>query len=143
MGQALPERYRPRTSLARSRRKVLARVQWNGDYGSFFGSSFARVPDPQCTAVPTELKTYCTLQAITDANAGQILLQNPKPGKRCTLERQTMELPGQWTFDDAIAKTVRISESKSLQVRMDATNILNHPNVGNCSAGTALFCNPV
>jgi len=38
---------------------------------------------------------------------------------------------------------VRISESKNIQVRLDATNILNHPNVGSCAAGVAPFCNPV
>ncbi|PYS53967.1 MAG: hypothetical protein DMG13_10200 [Acidobacteria bacterium] len=123
--------------------KGFGQVQWNGDYGSFFGSSFARVPDPQCATVAAELKPYCTIQAITDAKTGQILLQNPKPGKRGTLGRQTMEMPGIWTFDAALAKTVRISESKNVQIRMDATNILNHPNVGNCTATMAPFCNPV
>ena len=66
----------------------------------------------------------------------------PKPGKRGTLGRQMMEMPGTWTFDAALAKMVRISESKNLQIRMDATNILNHPNIGTCGA-TAPFCNPV
>jgi hypothetical protein len=42
-----------------------------------------------------------------------------------------------------MSKSVRISESKSLLIRMDATNILNHPNVGNCSATTAPLCSPV
>jgi hypothetical protein len=123
--------------------KGFGQVDWNGANGSFFGSSFGRVSDPQCGAVAPDLKPYCTIQAITDAKTGQILLQNPKPGKRGTLGRQTMELPGQWSFDAALAKTVRFSESKNLQIRMDATNILNHPNVGSCAAGVAPFCNPV
>ena len=54
-----------------------------------------------------------------------------------------MELPGIWTLDAALAKIVRISESKNVQIRMDATNILNHPNVGNCTVRMAPFCNPV
>jgi hypothetical protein len=29
-----------------------------------------------------------------------------------------------------MSKLVRISESKSVQIRLDATNILNHPGVG-------------
>ena len=45
-----------------------------------------------------------------------------------------MELPGIWAFDAAMSKSVRISESKTILVRMDATNVLNHPNVGNCAA---------
>jgi hypothetical protein len=107
--------------------KGFGNVEWNGDFGTFFGNDFARARDPQCGSVAPELASYCTLQAITDAGSGQILLQNPKPGTKGTLGRQTMELPGSWTFDAAMAKTVRISESKNLQIRMDATNVFNHP----------------
>jgi hypothetical protein len=107
--------------------KGFGKVQWNGDFGTFFGSDFSRVPDPQCATVAAELRSYCTLQAVTDAKSGQILLQNPRPGTRGTLGRQTMELPGSWTFDAAMSKTVRIAESKTLQIRMDATNVFNHP----------------
>jgi hypothetical protein len=52
-----------------------------------------------------------------------------------------MYLPGQWSFDAATSKRIRLTESKSLQFRVDATNILNHPNVGNCGT-TAPLCNP-
>src|SRR5262249_40852976 len=31
--------------------KGFGKVNWNGNFGSYFGSSFARVPDPQCAAV--------------------------------------------------------------------------------------------
>ncbi len=102
-------------------------VNWNGNFGSYFGSSFARVSDPQCAAVAAELKAYCTIQAVTDAKTGQILLQNPKPGTRGTLGRQAMELPGSWSFDAAMSKSIRIAESKTLQIRMDSTNVFNHP----------------
>ena len=83
--------------------------------------------DPQCSAVAADLKPYCTLQAVTDAKTGQVVLQNPQPGTRGTLGRQTLEQPGQWSFDTAMSKSVRIRESKTLQIRLDATNILNHP----------------
>jgi hypothetical protein len=107
--------------------KGFGKVTWNGDYGNFFGDAFGKVADPQCSAVATELKPYCTLQAVTDAKTGQVLLQNPKPGKRGTLGRTTLELPAQWNFDAAMSKTVRITETKTLQVRFDATNVFNHP----------------
>jgi hypothetical protein len=68
---------------------------------------------------------------VTDANTNQILLQNPKPGTRGTLGQRTMELPGSWAFDAAMAKSIRITESKNLQLRMDATNVMNHPILGN------------
>src|SRR5439155_7109094 len=107
--------------------KGFVKVEWNGDFGTFFDSRFPRVPDPQCATVATDLKSYCTIQAVTDAKTGEILLQNPTPGKRGTLGRQTMELPGSWAFDAALSKMVKITESKSLQIRMDATNVFNHP----------------
>src|SRR5262249_14402988 len=118
-------------------------VNWSGNFGSYLGSSFARVSDPQCAAVASELKSLCTLQAVSNAQTGQILLQNPKPGTRGSLGLATMELPGLWSFDASMSKSVHVSESKTLQIRMDATNILNHPNVGNCAANVAPLCNPV
>jgi hypothetical protein len=108
--------------------KASGKVQWDGAFGSYFDTNtFAKIADPQCGRVATELRPYCTLQAVTDAGSGQILLQNPLPGTRGTLGRQTMYLPGQWSFDAAMSKTVRIHESKSLQIRLDATNVFNHP----------------
>ena len=38
-----------------------------------------------------------------------------------------MELPGSWSFDASMSKTLKIAESKTLQIRMDATNVFNHP----------------
>jgi len=105
-------------------------LQWNGNFGSYFGSSYKQVEDPQCRQIATELKPYCTLQAVTDAG-GQILLQNPSPGRRGTLGQKTMELPGAWAFDASMAKRIRVRETKSLQFRVDATNVFNHPNMGN------------
>ena len=112
-------------------------VQWgdpssnNQLVGNYFGTStFQKVSDPQCSAVAASLKTFCTLQAVADAS-GNIVLQNPAPGARGTAGRQTIEYPGTWDFDANIRKSFRISESKSLQVRMDASNILNHPTPNN------------
>jgi hypothetical protein len=111
--------------------KPFGKVKWEGQSGNYFGAdTYRQVSDPQCAAVAAVLQPYCTLQAITDAN-GQLLLQNPQPGKRGTLGRNTMENPGSWTLDAAMSKTVRVSESKSFQLRMDATNILNHPTPDN------------
>ena len=49
---------------------------------------------------------------------------------------------GTWRFDANLGKTFQISESKSLQIRFDAQNVLNHPqpNTPNLSiTGTAPF----
>jgi hypothetical protein len=114
-------------------------VEWGAPGGSgqlvgnYFGNGvYGKVVDPQCRdgVIAAELRNFCTLQAVTLASTGEIVLQNPQPGSRGTIGRQTIELPGTWAFDANIGKTFRISESKSVQVRVDATNILNHPNAG-------------
>ena len=106
------------------------KVSWNGQFGSYFGSdTLGKTPDPQCALVASSLTSFCTLQAVTDAKTGQILFQNPTPGQRGNVGRQTISLPGVWTFDAAISKSVHIKEGISFQVRLDSTNILNHPGI--------------
>jgi hypothetical protein len=112
------------------------RVSWSGQNGNYFGSgTVSRVADPQCSELPgtttTGLRSFCTLQAITETSTGKILFQNPRPGNRGIAGLRTVPLPGSWNFDSAMSKTVRLTESKSLQIRLDATNILNHPGVNN------------
>jgi hypothetical protein len=122
--------------------------------GSYFDPDmFVRVPDPQCARI-TSLQNLdglssaspsarCTLQALArplpsgqtapgqvtlaDGRAGVIVLRNPLPGERGNLGLNTMEGLGLWLFDAAMSKTIKISESKSLQFRVDARNVLNHP----------------
>jgi hypothetical protein len=38
-----------------------------------------------------------------------------------------------------ISKTFKVAESKSIQVRIDASNVLNHPTPGNPSFTTGQF----
>jgi hypothetical protein len=96
--------------------------------GGFFESgALVKVNDPQCASIAASLQSLCTLDAVADGKTGALILQNPLPGKRGTLGRQTIENPGSWDFDANISKTFRLTESKSIQVRVDATNILNHP----------------
>jgi hypothetical protein len=98
--------------------------------GYFESGTFGKVDDPQCGQIAASLQQFCTLEAVTSADTGEIVLQNPRPGTRGTVGRQTMELPGRWTFDASMSKTFQLAESRSLQVRFDATNILNHPLPG-------------
>src|SRR5207342_2176742 len=69
-----------------------------------------------------QLATFCTLQAVADSN-GKIVLQNPQPGTRGSLGLASMTLPGSWAFDASLGKSVSI--------RMDSTNVLNHPTPSN------------
>ncbi len=106
-------------------------VSWNGQFGSYFGTgNLGKVSDPQCAASRSIAgRNFCTLQAVTDAKTGQILFQNPTPGKRGTEGRQTISLPGTWSFDAAISKAFHVTEGVIFQVRLDSTNILNHPGI--------------
>jgi len=125
-------------------------VDWPGGAkaGSYFpADTFVRVPDPQCAGV-TSLQNLnaagrCTLQALArplpsgktaagqitlpDGRQGVIVLRNPLPGERGTLGLNTMEGPGLWFLDAAMSKSVKIAEGKTLQIRVDAKNVLNHP----------------
>ena len=75
---------------------------------------------------------YCSNDALAlvnpDGLAGQIVLQNAAPGTRGNLGQFTMEGPGSFLFNGNIKKSFQITESMSLQIRVDATNILNHPS---------------
>jgi hypothetical protein len=102
----------------------------NSNSGNYWmGGNLVRVSDPQCATVTSvnTLSSACTLNAIADATTGQILLQNAPPGRRGTLGMNSLQGPGRWRFDANLAKSFRVSETKALQFRLDATNVFNHP----------------
>ncbi|PYS36435.1 MAG: hypothetical protein DMG14_24410 [Acidobacteria bacterium] len=103
-------------------------VSWNeGDVaGNYFGGKYKKVPDPQCSTIVASLQSACTLTAVAD-QSGNIILQNPKPGTRGNLGQNVIELAGIWSLDTSLAKRIKISETKRLQFRLDAANVLNHP----------------
>jgi len=108
------------------------KVQWadgatSGTY--FMGGGVKQARDPQCSnagLVVPSLQSLCTLNAVADSS-GRILLQNPLPGSRGTLGMRRIEGPGVWRFDANLSKSVKLTETKSLQFRLDALNALNHP----------------
>jgi hypothetical protein len=130
-------------------------VEWNGENnaagtlhgGTYFGSPnpYISIDDPQCSNVGNVVDSQgynlfntddanCTLNAIAlrnpDGSAGQLIFQTPQPGKRGTLGQNFIEQRGVWTLDANMSKTFRLTESKQLQVRVDTTNVLNHPQPG-------------
>jgi len=118
-------------------------VSWNGQNGSFFKDSYATYSDPQCQSVTTldNLRASCSLQGLarvvpqstpgaiplSDNSYGIPLLENPTPGHQGNLGANTLKTFPMWRLDANLSKTFRISESKSVQLRIDATNFLNHP----------------
>jgi hypothetical protein len=109
--------------------------------GNFAGNIFAdangasiysRTRDPQCsntTYVVAYMASLCTLNAVSNAS-GQVVLQTPLPGKRGTFGQNRFENVGSWSADMTIQKRFRVSESKNFSVRLDATNVFNHPTPG-------------
>ena len=97
----------------------------------FTPGTFTSVTDPQCAGVTSAqaLQTACTMRAIADAR-GNILLQNPTPGKIGTLGLGRVQGPGSFRFDLSGSKTIKLSETKSVQFRLDARNVLNKPILG-------------
>jgi len=55
-------------------------------------------------------------------------LINPTPGNLGTLGARSLTYPGQFDLDMNMSKTFRLTESKSMQVRIDTKNVLNHPS---------------
>ena len=115
------------------------KVQWQ--HGAANGTLFhgrrtsSQVRDPQCAGVTTAqtLQTSCTLNAVANS-AGQILLQNPRPGTRGNSGLRGLEGPGQWRFDANMSKSVKLNETKTIQFRLDALNVLNHPEPSTAAA---------
>ena len=52
----------------------------------------------------------------------------PGAGTIGTLQKRVFDGPWDTTFDFGINKTTKITERQSIQLRMDATNFLNHPS---------------
>jgi len=107
-------------------------VAWGSPFGNYFSEALYRVTDPACTAVASNLTTFCSNTAIaTDAAGQNIILKNAAPGELGTLGLNPLYGPGSWNIDANIQKKFQIAESKSLAVRVDARNIFNHPTPGN------------
>jgi hypothetical protein len=104
------------------------KVVWQGANGGtyFMGGNLKQVRDPQCLTLAQNLQSSCTLNAIADSN-NQILLQNPLPGRRGNLGLRSLQGPGVWRLDANLAKSIKLTEDKSLQFRLDATDVFNHP----------------
>jgi hypothetical protein len=135
-------------------------AEWNGpiapghpgpDTGTYWGTNWVMVQDPQCQVTnKTDSMGFnlyangsCTLRAAAYKNpdgTSTIMLDNPFPGQygNMPLSLQTV---GKWRFDMNLSKTFRLAETKSLQFRMDATNVLNHPDLTEIEPGVVQTMN--
>jgi hypothetical protein len=102
--------------------------------GITYFPDLVQVPDPSRATVTTlqGLNAQNNLFAIADSN-GKIVLQNAAPGTFGNMGLKWIEGPRRLGLDLDLVKRVRLSEAKTLELRVDAVNVLNHPQ----------FINPV
>jgi hypothetical protein len=102
--------------------------------GVVYFDGFTQIADP--TFTPTTLNGMNVAynnKAIVAPN-GQVILVNPQPGELGTLGYTTLRGPGSLRLDMNMVKRFTIHENKEFEFRVDAINILNHPNFGNPNA---------
>ena len=105
--------------------KVANGVNYFDGFSVVNDPSFAQV-SPACAASNANcngLLAGYNNKAIADSN-GNIILVNPQPGQPGTLGSQTIRGPKAMN----LVKRIQLTESKQLEVRIDAVNVLNHPN---------------
>jgi hypothetical protein len=76
----------------------------------------------------------------TAAFTGQVFTQ-PGAGTIGTMQKAMLDGPSVWDLDFKVSKDVPITEHKSVQIRMDSTNFLNHTTwyVGDQTLTTTTF----
>jgi hypothetical protein len=97
--------------------------------GNFFGGRYVAGVDPQCANVWAGGQGLCNagLQGVYDSTNGELVFQNPEPGTRGNFGYNRITGPMRWNVDMALSKLVQITETKSIRLRVDMSNILNHP----------------
>jgi hypothetical protein len=129
-------------------------VEWapGAAQGNYFGGKYGYVMDPQCSnssiteyrgavtaAYPNaqpvtpehpNLQASCNMYATTVSSTGQIIFANPVAGIRGNYSLNQIPGMATWNTDGAMSKTFRLTEGKSLQLRVDASNVFNHVQPG-------------
>jgi len=105
--------------------------------------------DPQCNVLASSIAGSCSLQALV-LNSSTAKYQadgvdhlkyifiNPYPTERGNFQQNSLTQAAIWSADMTMGKSIRITEGKTLQFRVDATNIFNHqqPTAGSWQSGT-------
>jgi hypothetical protein len=107
-------------------------VSWkSGDQNGSFFTGYTQNSDPQCkdpNVVAASLQPLCSLNALYTSSGNKLVFRTPRPGEFSNFRDQVFG-PGLWDLDMALSKRTRIKEQMSLEIRMDATNVFNHPYV--------------
>jgi hypothetical protein len=96
---------------------------------------------PVCTATPpvtvpptpapcNGMSAGYNNRALQDPS-GNIVLVNAQPGQAGNLGAMTVRGPGRFDLDMNVVKRIKVAESKSVELRVDVVNVMNHPNFSN------------
>jgi hypothetical protein len=123
--------------------KLGGHVQWapGAFSGTYYGSLYTLVNDPTCltSAVAASLQTACTtnLKALALASDPSVIVfQHAMPGVRGNFSPNQLIGPGRWSLDTAMGKSFEFMEGKTITLRVDAKNILNHPTPSGTAVGS-------
>ncbi len=121
----------------------------NGSGGTYIGStSYLAAPFNGCNVNASAPFGYDPAIGYTPVNPNDKYLITG-PGTRTNIGRNSYPSPGFWTLNLSAFKNVYFGETKYLQIRCEAFNVLNHPNyalsngnVFNAAGTTAALNNP-
>jgi hypothetical protein len=100
--------------------------------GAVYFAGFQQVDDPAGRSVTAQqgLNSQFSNKAIADSQ-GRLVLVNPTPGTLGTLGQMWVQGPKNIRLDASLARRVNITEMTNFEFRVDAINVLNHPNYDN------------
>ena len=98
--------------------------------GVVFFQGLTQRTDPAVAGITSSVASASTMRAIVGSN-GQLLFVNPSPGKLGTLGRNYLNGPSTIGLDINLVKRIAVREGTTVEVRIDAIDVLNHPNFGN------------
>jgi Carboxypeptidase regulatory-like domain/TonB dependent receptor len=97
----------------------------DGGGGAVGGGFYDRPNAPAPGAIASSFSRQDFINGLFPASA----FPRPVPGQNGTLGRNTFRGPGYTTLDLALGRTIRITETKRLQLRLEAFNALNNVNL--------------
>src|SRR5262249_31207641 len=100
--------------------------------GAVYFAGLQQIADPAGAGVTTQqgLNTQFSNKAIADSS-GRPILVNPAPGTVGNLGLGWIEGARGVRLDANLDKRIKIAETKEFELRLDAINVLNHPNFDN------------
>jgi hypothetical protein len=108
--------------------------------GLYYGHKYVQVTDPRCSTLVASNQANCAqrLHALALASDPSVIVfKKAQPGVKGSFDNNSLTGPGRWSLDMAFSKNVEFMEGKSVNFRVDVTNIFNHPMATGSDPATA------